>query len=925
MVDDAKQPVVPLHRMRVYNPGRMTDQEIESIFVARHDVLQRILNDLNGEKPTSRPQHHLIVGQRGMGKTLLLLRLAAALRSDEYRDRFIPLIFAEEQYSVDRLSKFWLNCLDSLADSCEREGLTDESDQIDKLVSRIDRSEGASAADDKNAARAALEAFLKVAKQLQRRPVLLVDNLQIVFAKTAEQQHEFRETLTSKGAPILVAASPQLPPDLNEYGFAFYDQFKTHYLRSLTLSGMRDVILSLADRSGRADIRRHVMQHAGRLQALHQLTGGNPRTTVLLFHLYAEDCSPSVSDDLEKLLDDVTALYKARFEEFSDQQQVVISEMAEYWDPIDSRTLGQMTGLTSDKLSGQLDRLVKTGVVEKVELFGTKRRGYQLAERFFNVWFLMRHASRRQRRQITFLTRFLETLYEPAERERFARQWISQRSPSNDRVLMSFAVAETLSDSPLKYDLTRNAQLAALEQKRRDASQLVERLIDFSKIPLEVVEFDRLRNRLTANFGEELATRILSDQRMFLSGRRDQLTAVIDPTPEQREAIEQELEANLSADAEEFGKDAVAWFAARLNSGQLCNVFDATAWTHALSAAEDEPSVGIVVDVLPEAVSTQIDPFVRDRAVKILSEVAITKAWQWFNHGWRLHTKLHHFTEAEEAYRNAIKLDPEFARPWNNLGNLLRNHLSRYTEVEEAYRNAIKLDPEFAWPWHNLGILLQYHVSRYTEAEEAYREAIKLDPKDAWPWIGLGNLCCDFLGRFEDADAAFANAMEFDETLLSAMLNRIFLLRDFLGDTASAKEIFDNLPEKHEGKFADTQRLHQSLFAAYEQNRGIAAEFLGQALDLVTGGLPITTTDDWIRAAAVFLQLDLGTWLAEILESRGDHLRLRPFYEAIRAQTIGDRKALLNVAVEVRISAEWFFDQIQQRRTLLAQAKKRQS
>ena len=106
MIGKANQPAVPLHRMRAYNPGRMTDREIELIFVARHDVLQRILIDLDGEKATSRPQHHLIVAQRGMGKTTLLLRLAAALRSAEYSARFIPLVFAEEQYSVDRLSKF---------------------------------------------------------------------------------------------------------------------------------------------------------------------------------------------------------------------------------------------------------------------------------------------------------------------------------------------------------------------------------------------------------------------------------------------------------------------------------------------------------------------------------------------------------------------------------------------------------------------------------------------------------------------------------------------------------------------------------------------------------------------------------------------------------------------------------------------------
>ena len=135
-------------------------------------------------------------------------------------------------------------------------------------------------------------------------------------------------------------------------------------------------------------------QNPGRIAALHQLTGGNPRTTVLLFHLYAEDFAPTVFGDLEQLLDRVTPLYKARFEELSPQMQVVAGAMANHWDPIAARQLAEATGLVPNQVSPQLDRLQKLGWVEEVELFGTARAGYQIAERFFNVWFLMRRAHR---------------------------------------------------------------------------------------------------------------------------------------------------------------------------------------------------------------------------------------------------------------------------------------------------------------------------------------------------------------------------------------------------------------------------------------------------------------------------------------------------------------------------------------------------
>ena len=130
--------------------------------------------------------------------------------------------------------------------------------------------------------------------------------------------------------------------------------------------------------------------------------------------------------DLEQLLDRVTPLYKARFEELSPQMQVVAGAMANHWDPIAARQLAEATGLAPNQVSPQLDRLQKLGWVEEVELFGTARAGYQIAERFFNVWFLMRSASRRQRRQIEFLTRFLEAFYEPVDRRRLAGPFLDE-------------------------------------------------------------------------------------------------------------------------------------------------------------------------------------------------------------------------------------------------------------------------------------------------------------------------------------------------------------------------------------------------------------------------------------------------------------------------------------------------------------------
>lgn len=61
--------------------------------------------------------------------------------------------------------------------------------------------------------------------------------------------------------------------------------------------------------------------------------------------------------------------------------------------------------------------------------------------------------------------------------------------------------------------------------------------------------------------------------------------------------------------------------------------------------------------------------------------------------------------EAEDAYRHAITLSPNFAEAYSNLGNLLAREL-RLAEAERYYREAIRLKPNLVEAHHNLGLLL---------------------------------------------------------------------------------------------------------------------------------------------------------------------------------------------------------------------------
>lgn len=75
------------------------------------------------------------------------------------------------------------------------------------------------------------------------------------------------------------------------------------------------------------------------------------------------------------------------------------------------------------------------------------------------------------------------------------------------------------------------------------------------------------------------------------------------------------------------------------------------------------------------------------------------------------------------AHEAALRANPLF---WDHLGGMLLAQ-GKASEAERAYRRAVKLDPSLFKSWNNLGLVL-FKAGRRAEAAEAFRKALEAKP-----------------------------------------------------------------------------------------------------------------------------------------------------------------------------------------------------
>jgi TolB-like protein/tetratricopeptide (TPR) repeat protein len=150
------------------------------------------------------------------------------------------------------------------------------------------------------------------------------------------------------------------------------------------------------------------------------------------------------------------------------------------------------------------------------------------------------------------------------------------------------------------------------------------------------------------------------------------------------------------------------------------------------------------------------------------------------------------FVAAEKDFRQALQSSPNNAAAKNALTSSLFAQ-GRLTEAEEACREALSLDPLLTNLWYNLG-RITVGTGRYKEAENAFRKGLELQPNASrfHTYLGtldvlqnnqaqaMGNAKLETEGFWRDYAVALVQQTQGDRSTADAML-KDFIAKDSNG------------------------------------------------------------------------------------------------------------------------------------------------
>ncbi len=211
--------------------------------------------------------------------------------------------------------------------------------------------------------------------------------------------------------------------------------------------------------------------------------------------------------------------------------------------------------------------------------------------------------------------------------------------------------------------------------------------------------------------------------------------------------------------------------------------------------------------------------------------------------------RLGRYQEAEQRFREAVDVDPEYADALVNLASLLQ---ANPAAAEPLLRRALKINPKYPGARAMLGLMLLSSGQEH-EAKIAFRKAQKVSPRDHVALLGLAHIA-RVEGRFDEAQSLLKRTLEISPRMPTAWASLHGTRKMTAADSdwfATAEEIAGSgVPSLDEvqlrfamGKYCDDIKDYERAFANFRRGN----ELLKSVADRYNRKEHVSFADDLIR------------------------------------------------------------------------------
>ena len=909
----------------LFNPHLMP-VELLSDFVIRQELLDELKRQVVQQPITGALQHLLLIGRRGMGKTSLLLLLAHVIQTDPSLNQiWFPVRFPEEIYRIGDLADFWLEVFSQLG---HETGHPEWSALAEKL--RVEEN-------NTYLASLVLEQILKACGQLQRRLVLLLDNIDQILEHISDEreQHALRKILMETPQLLLVGTSCAPFEATYRYDAAFYDFFRVYRLENLSDERIKAF---LAWKSGQDPAFIHNLEaDPGRLKALTQLTGGSPRLLQMIYQIFEERPAGEIHTDLELILDRVTPLYKDRIESLPVQMRQIFDVLASHWEPLTTAVIAQKTRLSTTQTSSQIKRLIKLGEVTAVSV-GKKRQAYMVTERFYNIYYLMRF-NRQARKRLHWFISFVRLLFNSQQIQAWTQSLSqdiagTQRPYHDKRAQFDYllAMAEAMPEIPLQQELYTQILDTAIgcdlpgilsEAEFAEIGKTLGNKADRKRLVLKTKELIFTRISQAQDWEPEVFWEVLSGHPIF--------------SWEQKEVIAKEcqrlsttdfssLKKNLVLQSQDtkcfLGEKAFKEIQKLIKKGDLNGLpsFQDVdfLWSH---ASPGSSLWLLILFALPDSNFFNNKPQKNENiklielVQKEIEEINPPNFIYWAKLGGLSAHFFRDYKNAEKFYKKSLNFINKKDTPdlfnlfigyfWDSYANYC-SALRQSENALKAFQKATEYAPQLGHIWKNKGLFL-VQMKKMNEASQAFQKAMELNPDDYDLLIKQSLILIENEGRFKEAIQLLRRVISDSphKEEQARAWNTLALIHETQGEFPEAelalKQAF-NLTELT----SDTS-LHNQLFLCFIL---LQQKKQGEAWDLIQGLLEKKDVDyfskvwvDLLDLILILAQEGYAPLILAQLEKTELGEQWFPLKYALEAQVKG-LECLLALAPEVRKTSE---------------------